>query len=79
MILVSDGDSAELCKPGETSFNFPAALVAAQGTPVLRFSIPVPVGCDQFNSIVALEPFIERVTVVSFVADDTLGQFVNKS
>ena len=71
--FITHNQAAKVEKPGEEPFDFPAFAVATQRASVLRGLPPVDfVGCDQFNAVVLHEAIIEPVTVIGFVADQSL-------
>jgi len=69
----SRGESAEVLQPGEQPFDLPAAQVATQRPSILCFPSPAPIGSDYLDAVQLLEPRIQWVAVVGFVADQSLG------
>ena len=65
--------------PGEESFDLPAFLVTAELPAILRFASVAAVRGDQLNAVPVLELLVEFVRVVSLVADQSGGQFVEKA
>jgi hypothetical protein len=69
VVLVASHELAKVKEPGKEALDFPAALVAAQVTSVLREDLAVgPLRSDQRDALTR-EPRIERVAVVGLVAD----------
>jgi hypothetical protein len=67
--------SAEVVKPSEEAFDFPAAAVAAQFTTVLGVlsAAIVFVGRDQEDTVLFSQALVERIAVVGAVADHSFG------
>lgn len=71
VVFPSGDESAEVMHPGEEPLHFPATAIAAQFASILgRAFAAAPVRCDQFDAVLALELFLERVRVVAFVTDE---------
>ena len=70
--FVSDDDPAVVLEPSEKPFDLPASFVSAQGSSVLCLcSLSVaPVRSDDDGSELCQDEFVERVAVVSTVADE---------
>jgi len=79
MELPSCDEPAEVVHPGEEPFDLPALLVAAKLAPVLRFAPVAAVRGDHLDGVFVLEPLVELVRVVGFVADQSSGQLVEKA
>jgi hypothetical protein len=79
VVLPASDESAEVVHPGEESFNFPALLVAAKFSPVLRFTSVAAIRGDHLDAVFVLEPLVELVAVLRLVADQSSGQFVEKA
>ena len=81
MILVSGTKASEVLEPGKESLDFPAAFVASERSPILGFGLfPVgPVGRDHLDSPIIPEGFVQRVAVVSLVADEPFWHIFEKS
>src|SRR5262245_30257645 len=76
MIFVANDQSAKVVKPGEESFDLPTALESAQRTTVLRDSFrpaTLAMWSNHFCTELLQLFFIQRVTVISLVADEPLG------
>ena len=75
MIFPAAHQSAEVVKPGEEAFDFPAAAITAQFASVLGgFSVAiVPVRCDEPDAVFLPEALVERIAVIRAVADHSLG------
>src|SRR5713101_6037544 len=68
-------ESAEVLQPGKQPLDFPTAQVTPQGPAILRSPAFVSaVGRDQFDSVLALQPFIQRIAVVAAISDHALRQ-----
>src|ERR1044071_40656 len=72
-------DPAKVMQPGEQPLHFPSSAITTQRTTVLRRWLAAP-GSMRSNH---LDPrtgqfFIERVRVISLVADQTIRQFFGK-
>ena len=78
MKLISYDKATEVLQPSEQPLNLPAAAVAPQRAPVLRFGTFLPVWSDHFNAPVHFQLGIKLVAVVSLVADKTLWKFIGK-
>src|SRR6204780_3033450 len=81
VILPANNDATIVMEPSKQTFNFPATTVAAQGATVLGDgSTPVPaVRRDQFHTELFAYPLVQRITVVRFVADQSLRCLPQKS
>jgi len=71
VIFPAADQATEVMKPGEKAFDFPATAVPAQLAPVLgALAIAIVlVGRDETNTVVLPEALVERIAVVSAVAD----------
>ena len=71
--LISGDESPGILQPGKEPFDFPAALIAAQGASILRDVHPVgPMRGDQFDAAVG-EALVEPITVIGGIADEPRG------
>lgn len=80
MVLISHNQTAEILKPGEQPLHFVTAAVAPERASVLcdgLFPIPTMRG-DHFNSG-CLQFFIQRVAVVSLIANQSFGEFIHEA
>lgn len=77
--LPTRDESAEVVHPGEEAFDLPAFLVTAKLAPILSFASVAAVWGDHLDAIFVLESLVELVGVVSLVADQSNGQFVEKA
>ena len=75
VVLPSGDEAAEVVHPGEQALDLPAAAIAAQLAPVLRFSPPPPVGRDHLDVVLFREPFVEFVRVVGLVSHEPCREF----
>jgi hypothetical protein len=71
LIFPAADQAAEVMKPGEKAFDFPATAVPAQLAPVLgALAVAIVlVGRDEPNTVFLPEAVVERIAVVSAVAD----------
>ena len=76
MNLIPYNKAAEVLPPGKKPFHFPAPAIAPQCPPILSLATIAPVGGDHLYPPILFQLGIELVTVVGFVADEPLGQFV---
>ena len=74
VVVVPHQNSPEVLEPSEEALDFPSALVAPQGAPILSFgSLAVaPVRGDHLDAVFA-QPLIEWITVVGAVTDEPSG------
>ena len=71
VIFPARDQSAEVVQPGEQTLDFPAAAVAAQFATILR-CFPRAGGfvrCNQMNAVLFFQTLVQRIAVVSAVAD----------
>ena len=73
VVLPTGNEASEVVHPGKQSFHFPATAVTAQLPSILALASAQAVGRDQFDAVLRLEPFIEPVGVVGFIADEPGG------
>jgi hypothetical protein len=75
VIFPTADQSAEIVKPGEKAFDFPATTVSAQLAPVLgALAVAIVlVGRDEPNVMFLPEVLVERIAVVGAVADQASG------
>jgi hypothetical protein len=77
VVFPADDHATEIMKPGEQALDFPTAAIAAQHPAILR-GFPAALGImwsDQLHPEAFANLRIQRVAVVSAVADQTLGSF----
>ena len=79
VVFPSSDEAAEVVHPSEEPFDLPALLVTAKLAPVLRFASVAAVRGDHLDAVFVLEPLVELVGVVSLVANQSNGQFVEKA
>ena len=73
VILIPDNKTAKVLQPASESFDFPAALKAAERSSMLGFRL-LPIAtmrCNQFNAV-GFKTLIERLTIIGFVANQML-------
>ena len=79
MKFISYDKTAEVLQPGKKPFHFPAPAIAPQCPPILSLAPITPVGGDHLYPPILFQFGIELITVVGFVADEPLRQFVGKT
>src|SRR6266404_5830275 len=81
VVLPTNDDATIIMQPSKQTLDFPATAVAAQHAAVLGDRpAPVPaVRRDQFHTELFAYPLIQRITVVRFVADQSLRCFTEES
>jgi hypothetical protein len=74
-------DAAKIMEPSEQALNLPAAAVATQRAAVLGDGLAaVPtVWRDQLHAQGFAQALVQRIAVIGFVADQSLGSFWEKS
>lgn len=75
VIFPAADQSAKVMKPGEKTFDFPAAAVTAQFATVLS-ALPAAielVGSDELDAMLFLEALVQWVAVVSAITDHSFG------
>jgi len=79
VVLVADDQASEILEPGEEALDFPTSPVSSKRSSVLGFgSFPVgPVGGDHFDPE-GLKLLVQRIAVISLVADDPVGKVGHK-
>src|SRR5213078_4777859 len=74
VVFVARDGASKVLEPGEEPFNFPASSVPTENTQVLRLYLFVDaVGCNQFDVLFVSQTGVERIVVISFVPDHSLG------
>ncbi len=74
MMFPARDQSAEVVKPGEEAFDFPASAVAPQFTTVLGGSVAIVfMGRDEPDVVPLSEALVERIAVVGPVTGHSLG------
>ena len=81
MILPTGDQPTKVMQPGKQPFNLPTPAVAPQLPPVLRLGLsPVDfVGRDQLDAVRLLQPLIQRIAVVSAIANHSLRRRCGKA
>src|SRR5215472_3263227 len=82
VIFIADHQAAEVVEPGEQSFHFPPALEAAQGTSVLSDALgpaALAVWSNHLGAELLQNFMVQRITVVSLIANKPLRDIRNKS
>ena len=78
VIFPANDDTTKIMKPSEQALDFPAASVTTQYATVLRRGFPASRGMvrsDQLHTEALANLRIQRIAVVSAVADHALGSF----
>src|SRR5580698_5396313 len=80
VIFPSSDEAAEVLHPCKQPFHFPSPAISPQLAPILRLlSAAATVRSDHFDVVFGGEPLVERVRVVSFVADEPGGQLIEET
>ena len=81
VVLPASDDATIVMEPSKQTLDFPTTTVPAQGATVLgNRSAAVPtVRRDQFHLEMFAHPLIQRIAVVGFVADQSLGDFAEEA
>jgi hypothetical protein len=80
VIFPSGDESAEVLHPCEEPFHFPSPAISPQLAPILSLLPSTStVRGDHFDVVFGSEPLVERVRVVSFVADEPHGEFIEEA
>src|SRR5437762_9955410 len=73
VIFITDHQPAKVKQPGKEAFDLPPPRKPTQWTTVLRrYSAVLLVGRDQFRAVLLHQLFVQPVTVISFVPNQTL-------
>jgi hypothetical protein len=77
VIFPANNGTAKVMEPGEQTFNFPPTPIAAQNTPVLRRGCDAHefVGRDELHAVSLVDALVQRIAVISAVADHTFRRF----
>jgi len=80
VIFPSGDETAEVLHPCKQPFHFPSPAISPQLAPILRLlSAAATVRSDHFDVVFGGEPLVERVRVVSFVADEPGRQLIEEA
>ena len=81
MVFISNNQSPEVLEPSKKSFDFPPAPIASQLPPILSFGLLAPsaMRCDHFNTALLQKFLIKAITVVSFIAYQTIRGVLDKT
>jgi hypothetical protein len=80
VILPPIHEATEVMHPCKEPFHFPSSAIAAQAATVLRIVLSAAaVGSDHLDAVLGGEFFVERVRVVSFVANESFWEFVEEA
>src|SRR5579863_4161528 len=77
IVFPANDDASKVMKPSEQALDLPATPVTTQHTAVLR-GLPAArrvVRCNQLDAEVLTNSRVQRIAVVSAVADQSLGNF----
>src|SRR5258708_28801823 len=77
VVFPANDGATKIMEPGEQALDFPATPVAAQNTPVLRHRCDAHefVGRDELHAVSFVDALVQRIAVVSAVADHSFGGF----
>ena len=78
--IVSGNNPFEFIQPGENPFNLPSSFVSSKLPSILRswLNSVVFMWCDQLNTF-QCKSFIERITVIGTIPDNSCGLFHSES
>ncbi len=81
VIFPANDDATKVMKPSEQALDFPAAAVTTQTATVLRCVGHAPkfMRRDELHTVAFLDALVQRVAVVSAVADHPLGSFLEEA
>ena len=81
VVFPADDGTTKVMKPGEQTLDFPATPVAAQNTAVLRRRCDAHefVRRDELYAVSFVDALVQRIAVVSAVADHAFGGFGKES
>ena len=81
VVFPTNDSAAKIMKPGEQTLDFPAPSVATQNAAVLRGSCNAHefVGRDELHAVPLMDALVQRIAVVSAVADHSLGSLDEES
>src|SRR3974390_1473007 len=81
VVFPAKGDATKVMKPSEQTLNLPTAAVTTQAATVLSCGGHTHkfVRCDELYPVACLDALIQRVAVVSAVADHPLGSFLEEA
>jgi hypothetical protein len=81
VVFPANYGSAKVMKPSEQPLHFPAPPVAAQNAAVLRGSCDAHefVGRDKLHSVALVDALVQRIAVVSAVANHSFGSLGKES
>src|ERR1700681_3814241 len=81
VVFPANDRAAKIMQPSKQTFDFPTAAVATQAATVLsrgRDAHKLMRG-DELHSVAFLDALVQRIAVVSAVADHSLGSFPEES
>src|SRR5712664_362379 len=75
VVFPANDGATKVMKPGEQALHFPATPVAAQDAAVLRGSCDPHefVGRNELHTVMFVDALVQRIAVVSAVADHSFG------
>jgi hypothetical protein len=74
VILPAGDDAAEVVEPGKEAFDLPASSGAAERPAILCTRPPAAIGGDHLDAVGGQQRGVERVAVVSPIADQSRGE-----
>ena len=77
VVFPANDGATKIMQPSKQSFDFPTAAVATQAATVLRCGRDAHrfVRRDELHTVAFLDALVQRIAVVSAVADHSLGRF----
>ncbi len=80
MVLLSHHQASEVLQPGKEAFDLPASAIAPELSSVLGLQslAATSVGCNHLDVPIFLQSLIKSIAVVSFISDQSSGNFVEK-
>ena len=81
MIFIPNHQSTKVLQPCKKAFDFPSPSVSTQCSTILsgRFTSIALMRCDHLHTSFFRQAFIQFITIVSFVTDQMLRQFFQKT
>lgn len=80
VVFPTSDQPAVVLHPGEDPFDLPSAPVSAQRSAILRLLLPIgTIGRDHLNTIFLCQRLIQRIGVISLVANQSLGQLIEEA
>jgi hypothetical protein len=79
LTFVPGSNPSKVMQPRKEAFNLPSSFITPQGAPALGFGFPAIAAMrrDHLDTMF-FQDFIQRIAVISPVANQSLGQFIDK-